>query len=157
MKSNYWQHFYSLLQSCELREKAVITFFLSLYHPLYVSKEQYILLGKQTVKLVLILPRETLIFFISLVEKLYHLHNWNKLVALMVKNLPEVRETWARSLGWKGPLKEGLATHSSILPWRIPIDRGARWAGVHGVTKSWIQLSTAQVACKTSYIMLTLL
>ena len=47
------------------------------------------------------------------------------------------QETWVRSLGWEDPLEEGMATHSSILAWRIPIDRGARWATVHGVTKSW--------------------
>ena len=39
-------------------------------------------------------------------------------------------------LGWEDPLKEGMATHSSILPWRIPIDRGAWGATVHGVAKS---------------------
>ena len=42
------------------------------------------------------------------------------LVAHKVKNLPAVRETWVRSLGWKDPLEEGMATHSSILAWRIP-------------------------------------
>ena len=35
----------------------------------------------------------------------------------MVKNLPAVRETWARSLDWEGSLEEGMATHSSILAW----------------------------------------
>ena len=39
-------------------------------------------------------------------------------------------------LGWGDPLEEGMATHSSILAWRTPIDRGAWWATVHGVTKS---------------------
>ena len=38
-------------------------------------------------------------------------------------------------------LEEGVATHSSILPWRLPMDRGAWRATVHGVAKSWIQLS----------------
>ena len=38
----------------------------------------------------------------------------------MVKNLPAVRETWVRSLGWEDALEEGMATHSSILAWRIP-------------------------------------
>ena len=38
----------------------------------------------------------------------------------MVKNPPAVRETWVRSLGWEDPLEEGMATHSSILAWRIP-------------------------------------
>ena len=41
-------------------------------------------------------------------------------VAQMVKNLPAVRETWVRSLGREDPLEEGMATHSSILAWRIP-------------------------------------
>jgi len=42
------------------------------------------------------------------------------LVAQMVKNLLAMRETWVRSLGWEDPLEEGMATHSSILAWRIP-------------------------------------
>ena len=42
------------------------------------------------------------------------------LVAQLVKNLPEMRETWVRSLGWEDPLEKGKATHSSILAWRIP-------------------------------------
>ena len=46
------------------------------------------------------------------------------LVAQMVKNPPAIRETWVRSLGWEDPLEEGMGTHSSILAWRIPMDRG---------------------------------
>ena len=42
------------------------------------------------------------------------------LVAQLVKNPPAMRETRARSLGWEDPLEKGLATHSSILAWRIP-------------------------------------
>ena len=42
------------------------------------------------------------------------------LVAQMVKNPPAMRETWVRFLGWKDPLEEGMATHCSILAWRIP-------------------------------------
>ena len=38
----------------------------------------------------------------------------------MVKNLPTMRETWVQSLGWEDPMKEGMATHSNILAWRIP-------------------------------------
>ena len=41
-------------------------------------------------------------------------------MAQMVKNLPAVWETWAQSLGWVNPLEEGVATHFSILAWRIP-------------------------------------
>ena len=39
-------------------------------------------------------------------------------------------------LGWEEPMEKGMATHSSILAWRIPMDREAWWATVHGVTKS---------------------
>ena len=49
----------------------------------------------------------------------------------MVKNLPTMQETWVRSLGWEDPLEEIMATHSSILAWRIPVDRGAWQATVH--------------------------
>ena len=42
------------------------------------------------------------------------------LVAQLVKNPPAVQETWVRSLGWEDPLKKEMATHSSILAWRIP-------------------------------------
>ena len=45
---------------------------------------------------------------------------WASLVAQLVKNLPVMRETWVRSLGWKDPLEKGTATHSSILAWRVP-------------------------------------
>ena len=48
----------------------------------------------------------------------------------MVKNLPAMRETLVRSLGWKDPLEEGIATHSSILAWRILMDRGAWLTGL---------------------------
>ena len=42
------------------------------------------------------------------------------LVAQLVKKLPAMWETWVRSLGWEDPLEKGMATHSSILAWRIP-------------------------------------
>ena len=54
----------------------------------------------------------------------------------MVKNLPAIWETWVKSLGWEDPLEEGMATHSSILAWRIPMDRGDSWDTVHVITKS---------------------
>ena len=65
-------------------------------------------------------------------------------MAQMVKNLPAMWETWVGSLGWGDPLEQGMATHSSILAWKIPMDRGAWRATGHGVTKSQTQLSTAQ-------------
>ena len=46
-------------------------------------------------------------------------YSWDSLVAQMVKNPPAVRKIWVRSLGWKDPLEEGIATHSSILAWKI--------------------------------------
>ena len=63
------------------------------------------------------------------------------LVAQMVRNPPAMRENWVQSLGREDPLEEGMATHSSILAWRIPMDREAWWARVHGVPESRTQLS----------------
>ena len=45
------------------------------------------------------------------------------LVAQTVKNLLAMQETWVQSLGWKDSLEESMATHSSILAWRIPLQR----------------------------------
>ena len=56
-------------------------------------------------------------------------------MAQAVKNLPTMQETWVLSLGWEDPLEEGIVTHSSILAWRISMDRGAHQATVHGVTE----------------------
>ena len=47
-------------------------------------------------------------------------YSWASLVAQLVKNPPAMQETWVRSLGWEDPLEKGVATHSSILAWRIP-------------------------------------
>ena len=56
-------------------------------------------------------------------------------MAQMVKNLPAMWETMVPSLGWEDPLEKELVTHSSILAWGIPLDRGAWLATVHGVTR----------------------
>ena len=58
----------------------------------------------------------------------------------MVKNLPAMQESWVHSLGWEDSLEEGMTTHSSILAWRIPMDRGAWRAAAHGVTQSQTRL-----------------
>ena len=50
----------------------------------------------------------------------------------LVKNMPAKQETWVQSLSWEDPLEQGMATHSSILAWRISMDRGAWKATVHG-------------------------
>ena len=79
------------------------------------------------------------------------------LVAQRLKRLPAMRETWVQSLGREDSLEKEIATHSSTLAWRIPwgyrphplqyscletpMDRGAWWATVHGVTKNQTQLS----------------
>ena len=47
----------------------------------------------------------------------------------MIKNLPATWETWVRSLGWEDLLEKGMATHSSILAWKIP------WTEEPGITK----------------------
>ena len=62
----------------------------------------------------------------------------------IVKNLPAILETWVQFLGWEDSLEEYMAIYSSILAWRLPMDRGAWWATVHGVTKTWTQLNTTQ-------------
>ena len=59
----------------------------------------------------------------------------------MVKNLPSMWESWVGFLGWEDPLEEVMATHSSILTWGIPMDKGAWWATVHWVTKSQTKVS----------------
>ena len=66
--------------------------------------------------------------------------HWVSLVAQLVKNLPVMQETQVQSLGWEDPLKEDIATHSSILAWRIPMEKGAWQATVRGVAKSLTRL-----------------
>ena len=67
--------------------------------------------------------------------------------------MQQAQEIRVRSLGWEDPLEEEWATHSSILPWRKiknPMDRGAWWATVHGVSKSQTQLSMHSEEGRTS-------
>ena len=73
---------------------------------------------------------------------------WSFLVAKTIKNLPAMQETWVRSLGQKDPLGKGMATHSSILTWRIPwteepggllsmgsqSQTGPKWLSIHACT-----------------------
>ena len=60
---------------------------------------------------------------------------WGFLVVQMVKNLPAMRETWTQSLDGEDPLEEGMETPSSILAWRIPMDKVVWWATVHAIAK----------------------
>ena len=59
-----------------------------------------------------------LFFCLALYGSMAHLGA--SLVAQLVKNLPAVQETWVRSLGWEDPLEKEMATHASILTWKIP-------------------------------------
>ena len=52
-------------------------------------------------------------------------YSWVSLVAQLLKKLPGTPDIWVQSLGWEGPLDEGMATHPSTLAWRIPKARGA--------------------------------
>ena len=63
------------------------------------------------------------------------------LVAQTVNNPPALQEIRVRSLGWEDPLEEGMAIHSRILAWRIPLDRGSWQATAHEVAKSQTRLS----------------
>ena len=67
--------------------------------------------------------------------------NLTSLVAQLVKSLLAMLETWVWTLVWENPLEEGMATHSGILAWRIPMDRGVCQSVFCGVMRSWTQLS----------------
>ena len=63
-------------------------------------------------------------------------------MAQRVKNPLAMQETWVSSLVWEDCLEEGMATHSSIFAWRIPMDRGVSYRlTVNGVAKSRTRLS----------------
>ena len=62
-------------------------------------------------------------------------YSWASLMTQTVKNLPAMQEAWVQSLSWEDPLEEGMASHSSILALRNPMDRDAWWAIVHGVKR----------------------
>ena len=57
-------------------------------------------------------------------------------MAQRLERLPAMQETWVRSLGWEDPLEKEMATHSSILAWRIPWMEEPGGATVHGVAES---------------------
>ena len=59
------------------------------------------------------------------------------LIVQLIKNMLAMQETQVRFLRWEDPLEKEMATHSSVLVWRIPMDRGDCWATVHRGTKSW--------------------
>ena len=65
-------------------------------------------------------------------------------MALTVKNLPAMWETWAQYLGREDPLEKGLATHTSILAWRISWTEEPEGLQSMGSQKSWTELSSFQ-------------
>ena len=63
------------------------------------------------------------------------------LVSQLVKNPSAMWETWVWYLSWEDPLEEDMATHSSVLAWRISMERGIWWVTIRPVTKSRTRLS----------------
>ena len=57
-------------------------------------------------------------------------------MAQLVNNPPAMLDTWVQSLGWEDPMEESMAIHANILAWRIPMERGAWQATVHGAAKT---------------------
>ena len=75
------------------------------------------------------------------------------LVAQRLKRLPAVRETWVRSLGWQDPLEKEMATHSSILVWRIPwTEEPGRSTGSQRVGHDWVTSLTHSHSPEVNYI-----
>ena len=77
-----------------------------------------------------------MVAMLSIFSCTFWLFVWASLLAQMVKNPPAMWEIRVRSLGQEDTVEEKMATQSSILAWRIPMDRGAWWATAHGVAKS---------------------
>ena len=80
-------------------------------------------------------------FKLSFKVNLIYIYTRASLVTQMMKNLPAIRETWVRFLGWECPLEESMSTHSSVLAWRIPMDRERSLVGYspwgHRVGHDW--------------------
>ena len=68
--------------------------------------------------------------------------------------MQETQKTLVQSLGWEGPLEKGMAIHSSVLAWRIPMDRGGWWAWGHKESDMTKQLSTAEHMVPSSCLLL---
>ena len=68
----------------------------------------------------------------------------------MVKIPPAMQETWVQSLGQEDPLEKDMVTHSGILAWKNPMDRGAWQATVHGVARAGHNLATKPPALQLS-------
>ena len=79
------------------------------------------------------------------------------LVAQLIKNLPAMQKTWVQSLSWEDPLEEGMATHSSILAWKIPwTEEPGSLQSVESQSDTTEQLRTAEYFIKNSFSLLLL-
>ena len=83
------------------------------------------------------LPRQQPFQFSQRVISIIPRFSWTSLVAQTLQNPPAMQETWVWSPSSEDPLEKGMATHSSILAWRIHMDREAWWATVHGVAREY--------------------
>ena len=103
---------------------------------------------------------DCLVSFITLINKISVHTMWASLVAQMVKNLPAIWKIWVQSLGWEGPWEKGMATHSSILAWKIHRQRtlaGHSPLGSQRVIHDWATNTFTWVIHATFYtIFLTL-
>ena len=79
---------------------------------------------------------------------------WASLV-VQIKNVPAMQETWVHSLGWEDPLEKGMATHSSVLAWRIPWTEepgGLQYMGSQSQTRLSNFLSFFSLLCVKLYV-----
>ena len=91
------------------------------------------------------MSRKTLNSHFLIFGPLYH--HWPSSIAQTVKNPPTVQETWVQSLGWEDTLEKEMATHSSILAWRIPWTEepgGLQFTGSQRVGHDWATFSSLQ-------------
>ena len=82
-----------------------------------------------------------LLVYVSVFMLMLYCFNWVSLVAQMVKNPPAMQKTWVQSLSWEDPLEKGMATHFSILAWRIPkIEEpgGLQSMGLQRIRHDWV-------------------
>ena len=75
-----------------------------------------------------------------LIFSVYSITHWASVVAQLVKNPPAMQETCVQSPGWKDPLEEGIATHSSILAWRMH-GLYRPWDHTESGTTEWLKVS----------------
>ena len=80
--------------------------------------------------------------------------DWTSLMAQLVKNSPAMQEMWVWSMDWEDTLEESMATHSSILAWRILMDKGAWRDAVREVAKSQTEGLSTQKQVQTGLIKL---